>query len=1415
MRKTKFIIPIAILLLIHTFIFIGLAAWIIPTQVEGNASEDMSGYWTKYVGNQTIEYTGSGLKPVISEEGLEKIPDFNNLSFTYESSDGKYKGTGINTSEKSGPINVGDYTITYKWNDVNYNVRFTITPKSDINVAYIEETKEYFTTVEAALSAATSDGDNRSVWVIPDTNPTITTNCEVTSKVSLYLPYGDVTKTTISELKDGTPHTTCSDTDGDNVCNTCGEDMNKICTLVHSGWGPGDTAPSHTNSATFCKSNVKIADNVSLTNRGNIYIGAVINGGYVTRYSGLVASGDTDTGDGANDNTATIPGNYAQITLGINSVINNYGYIECNGYIEGAYEKINNEIVHLSKIESFSGSIREPFIVVENRQGQRFVNLGGGLTGIALNGMKPNFQCSPFNRFYTQNIATKLVIHYSSSLIAHGFLYANQDNNTIIFPVVSTSTQSIIQLTDSNYSYFIGETILNKDESIDNGSNKIYINVYGGANLNPLVLSLTVSVLGQVSISSEDIYLSIPWYFDVNLYPNTEKGQSSADFVFTQDVKIMTGASIKINEGANVTGSGIVIYDEYDEEKLGQGLFTSGYYSAETRHLNWYLTDVGAPSYYPVKDPGELIVNGTLSIDTLAGHVQTTNTGATLIIKSATTFSSKEIKSIGEKGADPETTLFSTCQYFSFSYTLQLKLYNSKVLTDIKTKNTYYSKEGYWDTNQSINTLTISYDTQGIGGSISTLILEKGTTTHILTRDNLPILNEYHYRFAGWYDQNGEYYYVGKEINVGNINLIARWEPIDYLINYKMVSDGVTIPQYTNTNSTTVNITSLINGNTLYDVQYNDPSTVFAGWSLTENGTYIEQLSLKDLEYLDSGVITLYGIWKAPENKTIVVTFIINNIDGTKTEIPISKETSIGSIQIDANNLYTENSSTGYSIDNNLDPTNDIYFDAWYSDDSFNYKISTPTTITLTEDTTIYAQVIQKHTIIFNPTISGFEENTHFAYGTYKLPSYDSLEYNLDCEDGTLSFEGWIVGDETKNDGDEITIDDDITIIASIKKTITITFDANGGNCTTESSTIEFDYTAGTGKLTSLPETTRDGYELNGWYSASSGGNKITTSTTFDSSTTIYAQWKLELYSITYTVNNGENNENNPDTYNVEEVVTFKDPIPDEGYEFNGWYTDSAYKTKITSTNGYAKNLTLYAKIEKESGWPCITRDTLITLANGSHKRVDELTGNELLLVWDHVTGSYTSAKIAYIVCHDDIDVEHKVTKLRFSDSSYIEIIGEHVFFDSTLNKYVAIDEFNVNNYIGHNFLKQGDNKLEIITLVSSETYSRATRSYEVVTDKHLINFTNGILSTSAYLDPLLNVFDLIDNYQYDLVQMQEDIETYGLYTYEDFEGLIAEEAFEMYNAKYLKVAVGKGYITWEDILLLIDIYYDVDVKPL
>ena len=48
---------------------------------------------------------------------------------------------------------------------------------------------------------------------------------------------------------------------------------------------------------------------------------------------------------------------------------------------------------------------------------------------------------------------------------------------------------------------------------------------------------------------------------------------------------------------------------------------------------------------------------------------------------------------------------------------------------------------------------------------------------------------------------------------------------------------------------------------------------------------------------------------------------------------------------------------------------------------------------------------------------------------------------------------------------------------------------------------------------------------------------------------------------------------------------------------------------------------------------------------------------------------------------------------------------------------------------------------------------------------------------------------------------MAADIEKYGLYSYEDFSDYISYEAYLSSPAVYLKVSVGKGMMTYEEII--------------
>ena len=154
---------------------------------------------------------------------------------------------------------------------------------------------------------------------------------------------------------------------------------------------------------------------------------------------------------------------------------------------------------------------------------------------------------------------------------------------------------------------------------------------------------------------------------------------------------------------------------------------------------------------------------------------------------------------------------------------------------------------------------------------------------------------------------------------------------------------------------------------------------------------------------------------------------------------------------------------------------------------------------------------------------------------------------------------------------------DDVECFFKVKeKEYKITFDANGGTLTGESSK-DVTYTKSYG---TLPEPTRYGYRFTGWYTEQVNGDRIDSSSILDTpeAKTLYAHWDAKSYTVTFDGNGGT-----PSYTNKTVVYDAKyGNLPTAsraGYTFLGWYTDptngsvvtSATKVKITA------NQTLYA----------------------------------------------------------------------------------------------------------------------------------------------------------------------------------------------------------------------------------------------
>lgn len=193
-------------------------------------------------------------------------------------------------------------------------------------------------------------------------------------------------------------------------------------------------------------------------------------------------------------------------------------------------------------------------------------------------------------------------------------------------------------------------------------------------------------------------------------------------------------------------------------------------------------------------------------------------------------------------------------------------------------------------------------------------------------------------------------------------------------------------------------------------------------------------------------------------------------------------------------------------------------------------------------------------------------------YGTLPTPTRNGY-----------TFEGWYTA---RSGGSRVTADTVVNLTADqtlyahwTNQPYTINFDANGGNIQTSSITVTNGSTYG-----ALPTPARDGYTFEGWYTARSGGSRVTADTTVDltSNQTLYARWTNQPYTVNFDANGGNVQTSNMTVTNGGAYGTLPTPVRD-GYTFEGWYTSRSGGTQITTgtTVSLSGNQILYAHWEK------------------------------------------------------------------------------------------------------------------------------------------------------------------------------------------------------------------------------------------
>ena len=418
---------------------------------------------------------------------------------------------------------------------------------------------------------------------------------------------------------------------------------------------------------------------------------------------------------------------------------------------------------------------------------------------------------------------------------------------------------------------------------------------------------------------------------------------------------------------------------------------------------------------------------------------------------------------------------------------------------------------------------------------------------------NITIPSKTGYTFVGYQTRVSSDSYVlvinndgTKTSNIGAVMMsssaTAIWTANTYTISYN--GNGATGGSTANSSHTYDSAKNLTaNGyERKYTVTYNHNYTgstntsrtatyTFNGWATSASGAkvYGNSQNVKNLSSTNGATVTLYANWSS------------------------------------ASVNYTP-SRTGYT------------FGGWYKEAACTNKVS-DATYTPTSDITVYAKwIANTYTVTYNynNATGGKGDNSksvtyNSKYGTLPSPTRSYLisfnskgGSNCNAQTATWNFGGWYNGNTN------ITADTTVT--------------------TASNHTLNASWSGG--KI-SLPEPTRTGYTFAGWYSDEQYKNKVDNNTAYTATTTLYAKWTANTYTITYNKNKpktasesvtGSTNDSTH-TYDTSKVLT-SNGYALKGWTFTGWntaangsgnsYGDGASVSNLSTKNG--DTVTLYAQ---------------------------------------------------------------------------------------------------------------------------------------------------------------------------------------------------------------------------------------------
>lgn len=170
----------------------------------------------------------------------------------------------------------------------------------------------------------------------------------------------------------------------------------------------------------------------------------------------------------------------------------------------------------------------------------------------------------------------------------------------------------------------------------------------------------------------------------------------------------------------------------------------------------------------------------------------------------------------------------------------------------------------------------------------------------------------------------------------------------------------------------------------------------------------------------------------------------------------------------------------------------------------------------------------------------------------------------------------------------------------------------------------------------------------------------------------------------------------------------------------------------------------------------CLIAGTLITLADGTKKPIEDITYDDELLVWDFFNGCFASAKPRWIKIKQTAEIYNKLT---FDNSTTLGLVGDggtrgyHRIFNrqACCFTHTGVPETPIGT------ITFAEDKSEPV-LARQELVNETVDYYNIITDKHFNIFANGIL-TSCRCSNLYKIENM--RYVGDRIISDEEVESY------------------------------------------------------